>query len=80
MMPYGPESSCARELVFLSGVTPPPSTTAIRIARKFDLPSTMREQATLAMENLKKTSRPPAARSPPGVGDAVPDRRGEQTT
>ncbi len=45
-MPYAPGIVVTRgRLVFLSGVT----------AAAVDLPSTMREQAVLTMENLKKT-------------------------
>ena len=57
MMPYAPGIVVRRgKLVFLSGVT----AAAVyhchpHREEEFDLPSTMREQATLAMENLKKT-------------------------
>jgi 2-iminobutanoate/2-iminopropanoate deaminase len=57
MMPYAPALLVRRgSLVFLSGVT----AAAVYHSHphreeEFDLPRTMREQATLAMENLKKT-------------------------
>src|SRR2546428_136803 len=57
VMPYAPGIVVSRgRLVFLSGVT----AAAVYHSHphreeEFDLPSTMREQAVLAMENLKKT-------------------------
>src|SRR5256884_8983808 len=57
MLPYAPGIVVRRgQLVFLSGVT----AAAVYHSHphrdeEFDLPSTMREQAVLAMENLKKT-------------------------
>jgi enamine deaminase RidA (YjgF/YER057c/UK114 family) len=57
MMPYAPAIVVRRgSLVFLSGVT----AAAVYHSHphrdeEFDLPAGMREQATLAMENLKKT-------------------------
>ena len=57
MMPYAPAIVVARgRLVFLSGIT----AAAVYHSHphreeEFDLPRTMREQAALAMENLKKT-------------------------
>ena len=57
MMPYAPGIVVRRgKLVFLSGVT----AAAVYHSHphrdeEFDLPSTMREQAVLTMENLKKT-------------------------
>src|SRR5215475_4327455 len=57
MMPYAPGIVVRRgRLVFLSGVT----AAAVYHSHphrdeEFDLPSSMREQAVLAMENLKKT-------------------------
>ena len=57
MMPYAPGIVVRRgQLVFLSGVT----AAAVYHSHphreeEFDLPSTMREQAVLTMENLKKT-------------------------
>src|SRR2546428_10279833 len=57
VMPYAPGIVVGRgRLVFLSGVT----AAAVYHSHphreeEFDLPSTMREQAVLAMENLKKT-------------------------
>ena len=57
MMPYAPGIVVRRgSLVFLSGVT----AAAVYHSHphrdeEFDLPATMREQAVLAMENLKKT-------------------------
>src|SRR5436853_3089209 len=57
MMPYAPGIVVRRgQLVFLSGVT----AAAVYHSHphreeEFDLPSTMREQAELTMENLKKT-------------------------
>jgi enamine deaminase RidA (YjgF/YER057c/UK114 family) len=57
MMPYAPALLVRRgSLVFLSGVTAAPVYhNHPHREEEFDLPSTMREQATLAMENLKKT-------------------------
>ena len=57
MMPYAPALLVRRgSLLFVSGVT----AAAVYHSHphreeEFDLPRTMREQATLAMENLKKT-------------------------
>ena len=57
MMPYAPAIVVRRgDLVFLSGVT----AAAVYHSHphreeEFDLPSTMREQAVLCMENLRKT-------------------------
>ena len=57
MMPYAPAIVVRRgQLVFVSGVT----AAAVYHSHphrddEFDLPKTMREQARLAMENLKKT-------------------------
>jgi enamine deaminase RidA (YjgF/YER057c/UK114 family) len=57
MMPYAPAILMARgRLLFVSGVT----AAAVYHSHphrdeEFDLPRTMREQAVLAMENLKKT-------------------------
>src|ERR671923_1766402 len=57
VMPYAPAIVVRRgDLVFLSGVT----AAAVYHSHphreeEFDLPSTMREQAVLCMENLKKT-------------------------
>jgi enamine deaminase RidA (YjgF/YER057c/UK114 family) len=57
MMPYAPGLVVRRgTLVFLSGIT----AAAVYHSHphreeEFDLPGTMREQAVLAMENLKKT-------------------------
>jgi len=57
VMPYAPGIVVRRgHLVFLSGVTAAPVYHSHpHREEEFDLPSTMREQATLAMENLKKT-------------------------
>jgi 2-iminobutanoate/2-iminopropanoate deaminase len=57
MMPYAPGLLVRRgSLVFLSGVTAAPVYHSHpHRDEEFDLPSGMREQATLAMENLKKT-------------------------
>jgi enamine deaminase RidA (YjgF/YER057c/UK114 family) len=57
MMPYAPALLVRRgSLVFLSGVTAAPVYHSHpHRDEEFDLPSGMREQATLAMENLKKT-------------------------
>ena len=57
VMPYAPAIVVRRgNLVFLSGLT----AAAVYHSHphrdeEFDLPATMREQATLVMENLKKT-------------------------
>jgi len=57
VMPYAPGIVVRRgSLVFLSGVTAAPVYHSHpHRDEEFDLPGTMREQATLAMENLKKT-------------------------
>src|SRR2546425_12181181 len=57
MMPYAPALLVRRgSLVFLSGVTAAPVYHSHpHREEEFDLPQTMREQAVLAMENLKKT-------------------------
>ena len=57
MMPYAPGLLVRRgSLVFLSGVTAAPVYHSHpHRDEEFDLPSGMREQAALAMENLKKT-------------------------
>jgi enamine deaminase RidA (YjgF/YER057c/UK114 family) len=57
VMPYAPALLVRRgSLVFLSGVTAAPVYHSHpHREEEFDLPRTMREQATLAMENLKKT-------------------------
>src|SRR5499433_3206401 len=56
-MPYAPGILVRRgSLLFLSGVTAAPVYHSHpHRDEEFDLPSGMREQATLAMENLKKT-------------------------
>jgi enamine deaminase RidA (YjgF/YER057c/UK114 family) len=56
-MPYAPGIVVRRgRLVFLSGVTAAPVYHSHpHRDEEFDLPSTMREQAILAMENLQKT-------------------------
>src|SRR2546425_13196488 len=56
-MPYAPGIVVRRgHLVFLSGVTAAPVYHSHpHRDEEFDLPPTMREQAVLAMENLKKT-------------------------
>ena len=56
-MPYAPGLLVRRgSLLFLSGVTAAPVYHSHpHRDEEFDLPSGMREQATLAMENLKKT-------------------------
>jgi 2-iminobutanoate/2-iminopropanoate deaminase len=56
-MPYAPGLLVRRgSLVFLSGVTAAPVYHSHpHRDEEFDLPAGMREQATLAMENLKKT-------------------------
>ncbi len=56
-MPDAPGNVVARgRLVFLSGVTAPPGYQSHpHRDEEFDLPASMREQAVLAMENLKKT-------------------------
>jgi 2-iminobutanoate/2-iminopropanoate deaminase len=57
MMPYAPGLLVRRgSLLFLSGVTAAPVYHSHpHRDEEFDLPANMREQATLAMENLKKT-------------------------
>jgi 2-iminobutanoate/2-iminopropanoate deaminase len=57
MMPYAPALLVRRgSLLFLSGVTAAPVYHSHpHREEEFDLPRTMREQAVLAMENLKKT-------------------------
>jgi enamine deaminase RidA (YjgF/YER057c/UK114 family) len=57
VMPYAPALLVRRgSLVFLSGVTAAPVYHSHpHRDEEFDLPPGMREQATLAMENLKKT-------------------------
>ena len=57
MMPYAPAIVVRRgQLVFVSGVTAAPVYHSHpHRDEEFDLPANMREQATLAMENLKKT-------------------------
>jgi enamine deaminase RidA (YjgF/YER057c/UK114 family) len=57
VMPYAPGIVVRRgQLVFLSGVTAAPVYHSHpHRDEEFELPSTMREQAVLAMENLKKT-------------------------
>src|SRR5262245_18268273 len=57
VMPYAPGIVVRRgQLVFLSGVTAAPVYHHHPHREEdFDLPSTMREQAVLCMENLKKT-------------------------
>ena len=57
MMPYAPALLVRRgSLLFLSGVTAAPVYHSHpHRDEEFDLPSGMREQAVLAMENLKKT-------------------------
>ena len=57
VMPYAPGIVIRRgKLVFLSGVTAAPVYHSHpHRDEEFDLPGTMREQAVLAMENLKKT-------------------------
>ena len=57
MMPYAPALLVRRgSLVFLSGVTAASVYHSHpHCEEEFDLPRTMREQAVLAMENLKKT-------------------------
>jgi 2-iminobutanoate/2-iminopropanoate deaminase len=56
-MPYAPGIVVRRgQLVFLSGVTAAPVYHSHpHREEEFDLPATMREQAILTMENLKKT-------------------------
>ena len=56
-MPYAPGLLVRRgSLLFLSGVTAAPVYHSHpHRDEEFDLPTSMREQATLAMENLKKT-------------------------
>jgi 2-iminobutanoate/2-iminopropanoate deaminase len=57
LMPYAPALLVRRgSLLFLSGVTAAPVYHSHpHRDEEFDLPPAMREQATLAMENLKKT-------------------------
>jgi enamine deaminase RidA (YjgF/YER057c/UK114 family) len=57
MMPYAPALLVRRgSLLFLSGLTAAPVYHSHpHREEEFDLPSGMREQATLAMENMKKT-------------------------
>jgi len=57
IMPYAPGLLVRRgSLLFLSGVTAAPVYHSHpHRDEEFDLPSNMRDQATLAMENLKKT-------------------------
>lgn len=57
VMPYAPALLVRRgALVFVSGVTAAPVYHSHpHREEEFDLPKNMREQATLAMENLKKT-------------------------
>ena len=57
VMPYAPALLVRRgSLVFLSGLTAAPVYHSHpHRDEEFDLPASMREQATLAMENLKKT-------------------------
>jgi 2-iminobutanoate/2-iminopropanoate deaminase len=57
MMPYAPALLVRRgSLVFLSGVTAAPVYHSHpHREEEFDLPSSMREQATLALQNLTKT-------------------------
>jgi 2-iminobutanoate/2-iminopropanoate deaminase len=57
VMPYAPGIIVRRgHLVFLSGVTAAPVYHSHpHRDEEFDLPSTMKEQASLTMENLKKT-------------------------
>jgi len=57
VMPYAPGIAVrGGRLVFLSGVTAAPVYHSHpHRDEEFDLPSSMREQAVLAMENLKKT-------------------------
>lgn len=56
-MPYAPALLVRRgRLLFLSGITAAPVYHSHpHREEEFDLPATMREQAVLAMENLKKT-------------------------
>src|SRR5262249_13277442 len=69
MMPYAPGLLVRRgALVFLSGVTAAPVYHSHpHRDEEFDLPSDMREQARLAMENLRKT----LAAAGCGMGDLV---------
>src|SRR5215813_10530497 len=69
VMPYAPALLVRRgALVFLSGVTAAPVYHSHpHREEEFDLPATMREQATLAMENLVKT----LAAAGCGLGDVV---------
>ena len=69
MMPYAPALLVRRgALVFLSGVTAAPVYHSHpHREEEFDLPADMREQARLAMENLRKT----LAAAGCGMGDLV---------
>src|SRR5262245_40293227 len=69
VMPYAPALLVRRgALVFLSGVTAAPVYHSHpHREEEFDLPATMRAQATLAMENLVKT----LAAADCGLGDLV---------
>ena len=69
VMPYAPALLVRRgSLVFLSGVTAAPVYHSHpHRDEEFDLPASMREQATLAMENLKKTLEAAGC----GLGDLV---------
>ena len=69
MMPYAPGIVVTRgRLVFLSGVTAAPVYHHHPHREEdFDLPASMREQARLAMENLKKTLEAAGC----GIGDLV---------
>ena len=76
MMPYAPGLLVRRgSLLFLSGVTAAPVYHSHpHRDEEFDLPPGMREQATLAMENLKKTIEAAGGLSVRrGVGDALSD-------
>jgi len=69
VMPYAPGIAVrGGRLVFLSGVTAAPVYHSHpHRDEEFDLPSSMREQAVLAMENLKKTIEAAGG----GLGDLV---------
>jgi enamine deaminase RidA (YjgF/YER057c/UK114 family) len=69
VMPYAPGILVrGGRLVFLSGVTAAPVYHSHpHRDEEFDLPATMREQATLTMENLKKTIEAAGG----GLGDLV---------
>jgi len=75
-MPYAPAIVVRRGgLLFLSGIT----AAAVYHSHphreeEFDLPRSMREQAVLAMENLKQTLAAAAARWPIWYRDALPHR------